>query len=45
MYLYTIQDYNHIKRHFRKNERKCRDIKTEKAHKQDWDSTLAINVN
>ena len=24
-----------------KNERKCRDIKTEKAHKQDWDGTLA----
>ena len=29
---------------FFKNERTCKDIKTEKAHKQDWDSTSAINV-
>ena len=28
-----------------KKERKCMDIKTENAHKQDWDSTLAINLN
>ena len=31
-------------RHFQKHERTCRDIKTEKAHKQDWDSTLATKL-
>ena len=30
-----------LEKHFPKNERKCRDIKTEKAHEQDWDGTLA----
>ena len=26
---------------FSKNERTCKDIKTDKAHEQDWDGTLA----
>ena len=32
------------KKHFQKNERKCRDIKTEKAQEQDWDGTLAAKL-
>ena len=29
---------------FSKNEGTCRDIKTEKAHEQDWDGTLATKL-
>ena len=32
------------KKHFQKNDRKCRDIKTEKAQEQDWDGTLAAKL-
>ena len=28
-----------------KNERACRDIKTEKAQEQDWDGNLATKLN
>ena len=28
-----------------RNERTCRDIKAEKAQKQDWDDTLATKFN
>ena len=28
-----------------KNERVCRDIKTEKAQEQDWDGTLGTKLN
>ena len=36
--------YNPKKRRIKTFERTCRDIKTEKAHKQDWDSTLATEL-
>ena len=39
-----MQGNKNNKNIFKKNERKCRDIKTEKAQEQDWDGTLAAKL-
>ena len=35
----------HVVHFIIKNDRTCTDSNTKKAHKQDWDGTLAIKLN
>ena len=47
VYIHVYNLYKNKKKHFFKNERVCRDIKTQKAQEQDWDGTciLATKLN
>ena len=46
IHVYTCNLYkNNFKKQFKKNERVCRDIKTQKALEQDWDGILATKLN